>query len=211
MVCIGRHVTPSNLKHGLSEYISRKREAVLGAVCDSIQSLEERLFGLTGSLCCVYCEKTVRKQNMDELFPCSKGGRWNRLNRVPACGNCNSSKSNKTGIEFESWVQKLCTVTQSHKEEIIRYMRDTPARYLRDLDFSKRSQAEVASLVDYTLRVFHEGASTLIEAANAPSGASPPVRVRNRAIASTGIRKYGKRRLVPRKAPKRFGGQQTDM
>jgi 5-methylcytosine-specific restriction endonuclease McrA len=54
---------------------------------------------------CIYCGRNeLAKTNIDELIPPTQGGTMRSINRVPCCGNCNSSKSDKTLQDMELWL-----------------------------------------------------------------------------------------------------------
>jgi 5-methylcytosine-specific restriction endonuclease McrA len=49
---------------------------------------------------CLYCRAKVGPDNIDELVPPRHGGTMRPCNRVGCCGSCNSSKGDKTGVDF---------------------------------------------------------------------------------------------------------------
>ena len=69
------------------------------------------LLGHTHRQCC-YCntkgkdERGLKPINVDEILPCGQGVRYNAVNRVPACGDCNSSKGARAGTGLRDWMQR---------------------------------------------------------------------------------------------------------
>lgn len=59
--------------------------------------------------CCAYCG-TDGPMTKDHVIPISRGGTDNASNVVPACKSCNSSKGNKTAVEFAAWKGKCQTL-----------------------------------------------------------------------------------------------------
>lgn len=55
---------------------------------------------------CFYCGSKEKIQ-ADHVVPLSRGGRHSIGNLVPACRSCNSSKSDKTIMEWRIWLAKL--------------------------------------------------------------------------------------------------------
>jgi 5-methylcytosine-specific restriction endonuclease McrA len=52
---------------------------------------------------CAYCGATDRPLQRDCVLPISRGGRYTIENVVPACGSCNTSKSND---EVTGWLRR---------------------------------------------------------------------------------------------------------
>ena len=74
------------------------------------------------NLQCIYCDVDVKLLNMDEMIPVTKGGRVSRANRVPCCGNCNSSKGNRDGYDFVMWLMKRDRIKSERAVEIAEYI-----------------------------------------------------------------------------------------
>lgn len=56
--------------------------------------------------CCAYCLRhsdEVGRLELDHMMPVSRGGTADASNMVPACRSCNSSKLNRTPMEFLSY------------------------------------------------------------------------------------------------------------
>lgn len=56
---------------------------------------------------CAYCGKEGKQFHKEHKIPVSRGGGYTRDNIVPACGSCNSRKSNKTPEEFAAYLSNL--------------------------------------------------------------------------------------------------------
>lgn len=53
---------------------------------------------------CLYCMSDKIGQRGDEFRPISQYGRVNKVNCVPCCGRCNSSKNDKCGTKLLNWI-----------------------------------------------------------------------------------------------------------
>ena len=71
---------------------------------------------------CMYCLTNVKSHNIDELIPITKNGNMSNLNRVPACGRCNSSKGNLTGKHFSAWLHSKPYISKSRAAAIEKYV-----------------------------------------------------------------------------------------
>ena len=58
----------------------------------------------------------------DEFRPTTQRGRQNKINCVPCCGPCNSSKQDKCGSELIKWIKSKSPVEQY--EKIIKWYQD---------------------------------------------------------------------------------------
>ena len=54
---------------------------------------------------CFYCGK--KSEHIDHVMPISRGGKHSIGNLVASCGACNSSKGNKTIMEWRIWKMRL--------------------------------------------------------------------------------------------------------
>jgi 5-methylcytosine-specific restriction endonuclease McrA len=64
---------------------------------------------------CAYCGIDKIGKAGDEFRPISQRGRMNRVNCVPCCGACNSSKCDKTGVNLIAWLKITCEEKQFEK------------------------------------------------------------------------------------------------
>lgn len=55
---------------------------------------------------CVYCLSSNIGKTGDEFRPSSQRGRYNKVNCLPCCGSCNSSKQDKCGIALLKWIKE---------------------------------------------------------------------------------------------------------
>ena len=74
---------------------------------------------------CTYC--TIDKGNsIDEIFPCSEGGRMNRMNMIKCCVSCNSSKGPQDPIEWVKNggnIKKNKPIPEANRDIIIKYIK----------------------------------------------------------------------------------------
>ena len=82
-----------------SEHVKRAAKYSVGA---SLTAHEWRLVYRAFHGSCAYCESTVEMQ-LDHIFPMSAGGDHSVWNVVPACGECNRSKS---ATSIDRWLQR---------------------------------------------------------------------------------------------------------
>lgn len=68
---------------------------------------------------CAYCQNE-RKLTYDHLIPFSKGGSFTRLNILPCCSSCNSSKHNK---DFNEWFVSRKFYSFSQQQKINDYLK----------------------------------------------------------------------------------------
>ena len=64
---------------------------------------------------CVYCLSTQIGPTGDEFRPSTQRGRQNKVNCVPCCGACNSSKQDKCGSILINWIKTKTTEEQYQK------------------------------------------------------------------------------------------------
>ena len=64
---------------------------------------------------CVYCLSLKIGPTGDEFRPSTQRGRQNKINCVPCCGTCNSSKQDKCGSALIQWIKKKLSVEQYEK------------------------------------------------------------------------------------------------
>lgn len=83
----------------------------------TLQDWKDALIAFGG--CCAYCgrpESRRHKLTREHIIPVDSGGKTVRRNIVPACGSCNSSKSNNS---FEQWYSKYKKYSVDRKARII--------------------------------------------------------------------------------------------
>jgi len=103
--CKGKVVSPADLNNSTSKIIMRNVEKQL-PIQEGIKLLHEELEYNKNQ--CVYCGKEPEKLSIDEIIPTTDDetpGRYNTLNCVNSCKDCNMSKNNKKGLEFEFWLK----------------------------------------------------------------------------------------------------------
>jgi len=71
---------------------------------------------------CIYCLSSKIGKMGDEFRPTTQRGRQNKINCVPCCGPCNSSKQDKCGSELIKWIKSKSPVEQY--EKIIKWYQD---------------------------------------------------------------------------------------
>jgi 5-methylcytosine-specific restriction endonuclease McrA len=64
---------------------------------------------------CLYCLSPKIGPTGDEFRPSTQRGRQNKINCVPCCGQCNSSKQDKCGSELIKWIKSKSPVEQYEK------------------------------------------------------------------------------------------------
>jgi len=99
---------PKKYERKLNEYsFARIRDGVLELKGDFNfeKIMIELAYQLRGRTKCYYCKKKVsaNKITIDHMFPSDFGGVTITNNLAPACGTCNSNKSNMNQYEFKIW------------------------------------------------------------------------------------------------------------
>ena len=69
---------------------------------------------------CAYCGVNNKKITKDHFIPVSKGGGLTRINILPACSSCNSSKHNK---DFLKWYRNSEVYSKSREQKIQLYIK----------------------------------------------------------------------------------------
>ena len=77
---------------------ANRKQHALGLAADLTQAQWEEILEEFGRSC-AYCGAQGGLQQ-DHVVPVSKGGAYTRKNILPACGSCNSSKGNKSLLEW---------------------------------------------------------------------------------------------------------------
>jgi len=64
---------------------------------------------------CVYCLSSKIGPSGDEFRPSTQLGRQNKINCIPCCGMCNSSKQDKCGSILIQWIKDKSPIEQYTK------------------------------------------------------------------------------------------------
>ena len=64
---------------------------------------------------CVYCLSSKIGPSGDEFRPSTQLGRQNKINCIPCCGMCNSSKQDKCGSILIQWIKDKSPIEQYAK------------------------------------------------------------------------------------------------
>ena len=88
---------------------------------------------------CVYCLSMRIGPSGDEFRPSTQRGRYNKVNCLPCCGACNSSKQDKCGLTLIKWLKQEnpkkrqpCGVEQ--QEKLINWYKENEKYLLIPLD-----------------------------------------------------------------------------
>ena len=65
----------------------------------------------------------------DEFRPITQRGRMNKINQVPCCGKCNSSKQDKCGDRLIKWINENDNIPTTRKTEIMEWF-ETYEKYM---------------------------------------------------------------------------------
>ena len=76
---------------------------------------------------CVYCLSTTIGPTGDEFIPTTQRGRQNKINCVPCCGRCNSSKQDFCGRRLIQWIREK---VPTDRQEIILKWWEQHEKYL---------------------------------------------------------------------------------
>ena len=71
---------------------------------------------------CFYCLSRKIGKMGDEFRPSTQRGRQNKINCVPCCGSCNSSKQDKCGRALIQWIKFKSPIEQ--QEKIIKWYQE---------------------------------------------------------------------------------------
>lgn len=99
---------PKKFERTFNQYsFARIRDGVLEIKGDFNfeKIMVELAYQMRGRTQCHYCKRKVKpsKITIDHMFPSDFGGVSITNNLVPACGTCNSKKSNMNQYEFQIW------------------------------------------------------------------------------------------------------------
>lgn len=110
---------------------------------------------------CIYCEEKVKRYNIDELVPITKGGSMANINRVPCCGSCNSSKGDTSDQAFVEWLDRGTLARQGSTRRPIATARCTQIkeyshRYRRALTLPRAHGAQWSSFRTQVAELWRE-------------------------------------------------------
>ena len=88
---------------------------------------------------CAYCLTKDIGPSGDEFRPSSQRGRYNKVNCIPCCGVCNSSKQDKCGLALIKWIReknpkKRQPINFEQQEKIINWYKENEKYLLIPLD-----------------------------------------------------------------------------
>jgi hypothetical protein len=83
---------------------------------------------------CIYCLSNKIGPTGDEFRPSTQRGRQNKINCVPCCGRCNSSKQDKCGNILIKWLNNKQELPNEQKEKIIKWYQQNEKYMLIPLD-----------------------------------------------------------------------------
>ena len=127
------HVRAYSAEHGQRQSTKDKRAAWMNANRDSVRQWSQRrrarirgggAFDVSSrdlsrilQRCdsrCVYCNVRLDESTLtwDHAIPLFRGGRHSVGNLLPACKSCNSSKRDKTYLEYKVWLRRVSDYTK---------------------------------------------------------------------------------------------------
>jgi 5-methylcytosine-specific restriction endonuclease McrA len=68
---------------------------------------------------CCYCGNKKKRITHEHFIPLSKGGEYSKLNVLPVCSSCNSSKRDK---DFLDWYQQQEFYSEKREKKILKYL-----------------------------------------------------------------------------------------
>ena len=88
---------------------------------------------------CAYCLSNDIGPSGDEFRPSSQIGRYNKVNCIPCCGACNSSKQDKCGTSLIEWIKednpkKRTQIKIDQQKKIINWYEENEKYLLIPLD-----------------------------------------------------------------------------
>ena len=114
---------------------------------------------------CAYCLTMNIGPTGDEFRPSSQRGRYNKVNCIPCCGICNSSKQDKCGLALIKWIKeenpkKRLPIKNEQQEKIITWYKENEKYLLIPLDivYSKdnKTYGDKLDELDSKLNTFYE-------------------------------------------------------
>ena len=107
---------------------------------------------------CVYCLSHKIGSTGDEFRPSTQRGRQNKINCVPCCGTCNSSKQDKCGTELIRWIKSKSPIER--QEKIINWYQQYEKYMLIPLDTvdfkNKKTYRDMVMELDDRLNKIYE-------------------------------------------------------
>ena len=108
---------------------------------------------------CIYCGSTKIGPSGDEFRPITQRGRMNKINCVPCCGRCNSSKQDKCGNKLIEWI-KINQPNEKQQQKIIKWYREYEKFMLIPLDIiddkNKKTYKDMENELDEKLNKIYE-------------------------------------------------------
>ena len=88
---------------------------------------------------CAYCLSPRIGPSGDEFRPSSQRGRYNIVNCLPCCGDCNASKQDKCGSVLIKWIKEECPkkrtpINVEQQEKIINWYKENEKYLFIPLD-----------------------------------------------------------------------------
>ena len=110
---------------------------------------------------CVYCLSSKIGPTGDEFRPSTQRGRINKVNCIPCCGNCNSSKQDKCGSKLIEWINNKPEILDERKIKIINWYQQNEKYMLISLDIifpesQKTYKERVDGLDEYLNKIYSE-------------------------------------------------------
>jgi hypothetical protein len=102
---------------------------------------------------CIYCLSHKIGPTGDEFRPSTQRGRQNKINCVPCCGTCNSSKQDKCGSVLIQWIKSKSPVEQY--ERIIKWYKDNEKYILipDNIIDTKNNKSYIINVMELDLRL----------------------------------------------------------
>ena len=139
---------PKQRRHGIGTKFAKKRANHRNAILkDWGERLEPQIepkipVDYTSSFDkdkCAYCLSDKIGKSGDEFRPSSQRGRYNKVNCIPCCGACNSSKQDKCGLALIDWIKeenpkKRIQIKIEQQEKIINWYKKNEKYLLIPID-----------------------------------------------------------------------------
>lgn len=112
-------------KRKISKFAAKERQRSLGGPVEyTVEDWKATMLHFSG--CCAYCGKPQGRAKSDRLdrdhvIPCSKGGKTERHNIVPACTKCNRGRGNK---DWKPWFREQPFYSEEREKNIDEWIAD---------------------------------------------------------------------------------------
>jgi len=116
---------------------------------------------------CMYCEGDSKPGKFDEFLAITETGRMNAVNKVPCCGDCNSSKLAKCNRELLKWIENggfKNTIKPKRQKAIIEWWKENEKHMYIPADIFDKNDIATRCLIssfEYQLRVLCKQAPKL--------------------------------------------------